>query len=180
MNITQEELKRILEYNNGKLILKVNLNTRKRIGDSIGYKLNTGYFIARLYGKKYLIHRLVWIYHNGYFPEHFIDHKNRDRSDNRIENLREVTKWCNSKNCKIRSDNLTGITGVSYRVFDRVSIIPKYNVSIQNNNKQIFIGSFIDFSEAVAHRLAAEQCLGFNLCLESSAKIYMDTICKQT
>ena len=42
-----------------------------------------------------------------------IDHRNKNGLDNRKKNLRPVTISINNKNCKIRTDNTTGIRGVS-------------------------------------------------------------------
>jgi hypothetical protein len=52
-----------------------------------------------------LKHRLVYLAHNPEWdifdtnPDNIIDHINRDRSDNRIENLRNVTRRLNCLNC---------------------------------------------------------------------------------
>jgi hypothetical protein len=61
----------------------------------------------------YLVHRLVWIYHNGSIPSGFdIDHINNNSLDNRIENLRLATKQQNSFNTPLRKDNTSGVKGV--------------------------------------------------------------------
>lgn len=61
-------------------------------------------------------HRFAWAVVHGSFPEDplQIDHKNRDRSDNRIKNLRLVTNAENGRNRKIAKNNKSGVNGVSY------------------------------------------------------------------
>lgn len=66
--------------------------------------------------KTYLEHRLVWEFHNGPIPSGMeIDHINRDRSDNRLENLRVVSRCGNMKNKSFYSNNRSGYRGVVQR-----------------------------------------------------------------
>lgn len=58
-----------------------------------------GYKYISLKQKKYYVHRLVFFYFKGYFPK-YVDHINGDRSDNRIENLRECSHSENHGNRK--------------------------------------------------------------------------------
>lgn len=60
-----------------------------------------------------------------------VDHKNRDVSDNRLENLRVVTKKENAHNTGLRSTNKTGARGVSYD-----SSRGKYRAAIMVDGKQ--------------------------------------------
>ena len=65
---------------------KIGNGIRAGGNDSIGYR------IVSIFGKPHKEHRLVWIYHNGNIPEGMqIDHINRIRNDNRIQNLRLAT-----------------------------------------------------------------------------------------
>ena len=80
---------------------------------------NTGYLYVNLWKdgnhKKYLIHRLV--------AEHYIpnpdnkpcvDHINRDKKDNRVENLRWATHCENSQNLGVYKNNTSGIKNISH------------------------------------------------------------------
>lgn len=72
-----------------------------------------GYRIVCLSYKQHLAHRLAWLLTNGEWPE-FIDHKNGQRDDNRLENLRKASKVINSQNQRrARADNQSGFLGVS-------------------------------------------------------------------
>ena len=80
--------------------------------------INEGYYYVNLYrdGKYKMkkIHRLIaehYIPNQDHKP--FVDHKNRDRKDNRIENLRWVTSRENNLNMGIKINNTTGFKWIS-------------------------------------------------------------------
>ena len=64
-----------------------------------------GYLTISINGRTQMLHRVVYCLYHGYFPENPIDHINRNRSDNRICNLREVTVSCNIRNSNISKAN---------------------------------------------------------------------------
>lgn len=156
--ITQEELKKILNYDplTGIFTWMVSLSNRNKAGNEIDNRSCYGYVRIGIYGVRYFAHRLAWLYVHGYFPENEIDHKDMVRHHNWISNLREFTRGCNSRNCGNRNDNTSGVKGVSWKKRDK-----KWEVYIDINGKRKSLGIFPDFSEAVCHRLAAEQCLGW-------------------
>lgn len=57
--------------------------------------------------RKRLAARVIWAMHNGAWPAQQIDHINRVRSDNRIENLRDVSLAANQAN-KAHTNELPG------------------------------------------------------------------------
>src|SRR6056297_3524313 len=57
-----------------------------------------GYLRASFHDKQYVVHRLIWVYMTGDWPNGVIDHINRDRTDNRWCNLRDVDYSLNSQN----------------------------------------------------------------------------------
>lgn len=73
----------------------------RRIHRRAGYLLKeTGYRKLFVLGKLRAEHRLVWFYVHGRWPSGEIDHINHVRDDNRIENLREVSRLENAKHRK--------------------------------------------------------------------------------
>ena len=80
--VTQQELKDLFEYTDGKLIRKISKGNTKA-GSSIGNFRKDGYLQAEINRHKYLLHRLIYIYHYGTAPK-YIDHINGIKYDNRI------------------------------------------------------------------------------------------------
>ena len=71
-----------------------------------------GYLILKIKGKQYKAHRIVWAFHNNEMPNGEIDHINRNRSDNRIENLRVVDRQGNIDNTTRYANKDTGFYGI--------------------------------------------------------------------
>lgn len=172
--LTHTLLKSLLDYKDGKLYWKIRKASNALKGEEAGSTNKiTGYRVVRVNGTLYLSHRLIWFYHHGYFPEGCIDHIDRNRLNNNLGNLREVSFQCNSRNCKKNSKNTSGVTGVSW--FKQVS---KWKSFIRINGVHIFLGDYFDFADAVAARLAAEQCVGWMGCSStSSAYLFMEGYC---
>ena len=126
------------------------------IGDVIGSLSNHGYLEAGIGNKSYLVHRLIWLYMTGYFPEK-VDHINHDRLDNRWNNLREVDNTENSKNCSVSRNSRTGVNGVSY-----MKTKGKYRAYVTVNRKQVYVGLYDSIDEAIAARAKADQDYKFH------------------
>lgn len=116
-----------------------------------GTTLHSGYIGVFVNGKRYQAHRLAWAIYYGNWPVDQIDHINGVKTDNRIVNLREATNAQNGKNLPISKRNKSGVVGVS---FDAVN--NKWRATIKVNFKQINLGRFKKFEEAVAARQKAE------------------------
>jgi len=154
--LTQERVKELFDYRDGELIWNIR-------GGVAGYSNGNGYLRIEVDGKKHYVHRVIWLWNNGYLPEKGIDHINRNRADNRIENLREVGQTCNIRNTDNRKTNTSGVKGVYWGAENG-----KWRAQIMVAGKVHCLGSHIDFFEAVCHRLAAEQLLGWEGCDSSS------------
>jgi hypothetical protein len=106
--LTQQRLKELFVYDDGKLIRRVSVKG-STVGAAIGTVKPKGYRVAVVDGKSYRVHHLIWMYHNGYFARE-LDHINRTRDDNRIENLRPCTHSQNLGNSKPRVHKYKGVT----------------------------------------------------------------------
>ena len=156
-DITQECLLEVFDYNEhtGEVISKVN-TAHYSIGEPIGYKQSGGYLSLSLGRKEYLLHRLIWMMKTGSFPN-LIDHIDHNRSNNRWNNLREVSPLENAKNTGKSKNNSSGVTGV------RILPSGKYCSYIMVNRKQISLGSYDTIDEAVTVRKQAEQQYEFHV-----------------
>jgi hypothetical protein len=85
-----------------------------KVGDPAG-TLCLGYIAIRIDTIRYQAHRLARLYFYGTWPEQQIDHRDGDRSNNRINNLRDVSGLINIQNeRRSRRNNLSsGLLGVS-------------------------------------------------------------------
>lgn len=136
--LTQAHVKELFDYDpeTGDLIWKVDLYSNKVKGKVAGSMHVSGYMDVQINGKKFKTHRMVWLWHQGVFPANGLDHINGDKSDNRIENLREATTAQNAQNLrKAQSNNKSGYLGV--RPFRN-----RWQAKITVNNKRHHIGTY--------------------------------------
>jgi len=102
-----------------------------------------GYVRVRIDGADYQAHRLVWFLLYGYFPQIDIDHIDKDRSNNRPNNLRLATRSQNMLNTSAHKDSATGIKNVSFR-----KDTGKFSVRLSIDGKYKVIGSYNSLEEA--------------------------------
>lgn len=118
-------------------------------GDRAGCVRHGGYRTIKLEGKAYAEHRLAWLYMTGVWPPDDIDHVNRNKTDNRFENLRLATRKQNSENRKAREGSASQFRGVSWSC-------GKWHAVIMHFGVQISLGYFDDIEAAKSARLKAE------------------------
>lgn len=136
--LTKQALRGLLRYNR-----KTGMFTRLSNKKEAGYLTKKGYVKIVIKGKQYAAHRLAWLYVHGEWPAGEIDHKNRIKSDNRIINLRDTTKNKNQQNSKLRTDNKSGVKGVSWHTHHG-----KWVAQIRVDGKNYHLGYFDTLEEA--------------------------------
>jgi hypothetical protein len=144
------DFKVLFEYRDGVLYWKNPRARRCKSGDAAGSVDADGYLVVGFTEGRYPVHKIVWAMHHGQLPD-LVDHINGDRQDNRIENLRAVTKRENNFNKRVRSDNSTGITGVRWH-----SQRKKWNARIKVDGVDRSLGMYKEMRDAERARLAAE------------------------
>jgi len=133
-----------LNYNpdTGVFTWRKRVSPRATIGDIAGSVNVRGYTKIKICRKLYFAHRLAFLMSYHHLPE-FIDHKNRDRSDNRILNLRECTQLQNQKNRGLTIVNKSGYKGVSWHKSKN-----RWRAGITVDGESIHLGSFTCKHEA--------------------------------
>jgi hypothetical protein len=122
-----------------------------RSTDKHGYR--SGHFL----GRQYKAHRVVWALVHGEWPADEIDHINGNPGDNRISNLRVVTRAQNMKNIRRLAKNTSGVVGVSWD-----NINSNWRASIKVNGRCINLGRYKSFEAACAARADAERLHDFH------------------
>ncbi|WP_261505722.1 HNH endonuclease signature motif containing protein [Burkholderia multivorans] len=152
--ITLDELKSIVEYDQETgLFTWIKTRSYKHlIGKRSGSLQVNGYVAITINKKKYLAHRLAWLYVHGSEPPECIDHINGNRSDNRICNLRLATKKENNHNTHQFSENKAGYTGISWAKRQK-----KWRARIKVDGKEKYLGYFTSKEEAHAAYLDAKR-----------------------
>lgn len=116
-SISLARLDQALAYNpeTGALTWKVGRGNSSKAGDVAGAIHPTGYRVVEVDGRGYQAHRVAYCLANGSpFPDGFeVDHRDGDRSNNALANLRLASTGENAQNRKRRSDNSSGFVGVS-------------------------------------------------------------------
>lgn len=81
-----------------------------------------------------------------------IDHINRNKLDNRRENLRICTQKENVRNSPLQRNNTSGVAGV---FFDKK--VGRWRAQVYKNKKTVHVGIFDDYEDAVTARKNAEK-----------------------
>ena len=116
-----------------------------------------GYLGGKILGKTYGAHRVAYLIYHGKWPIGEIDHINGVTGDNRIANLRDVSRAENSKNLKRPKSNSSSACGVSWD--KRHS---RWKAYINGDSKRMNLGSFKCFLAAGMVRRKAEADLGYH------------------
>ncbi len=154
---TQKRLKELFDYDRKSGLLRWTVGGRRKRKNRIAGTLRSdGYIKVGVDGEKYLAHRIIWVFVYKCCPEE-IDHINHVGCDNRLENLRNVSRKENTKNIRVSTRNKSGVVGVHWQ-----KRYCNWRVIIGVKGKTIHIGYFHDFNDAVRAREKANAKYGFH------------------
>ena len=152
--INQETVKNLFYYDveSGMLFWRIGNGRNVKPWQEAKALNGNGYCTAKVNGKSYLTHRLAWLYVYGEFPKEDIDHKNRIRNDNRLCNLRAVSRTDNCQNISLPSHNKSGHIGISWFKSHK-----SWTVYVKVNKKNKWLGNYKNLDDAIAARKAGEK-----------------------
>lgn len=158
--LTAERLRELLAYDSstGLFVWRERSNGRVPAGTVAGSPHPTGYIQIKIARVMHKAHRLAWLYCHGVWPDRFmdIDHMNGDRGDNRIENLRVISRAGNAQNRRrANRGSRTSMLGVYYRQ----GRSRPWSAAIFVFGKQKHLGSYFSADEARAAYLEAKRRL---------------------
>jgi hypothetical protein len=106
----------------------------KRAGSTNVCSYGDAYVRVAFDGQTHGLEEIIWCVHTGAWPQFTLDHKDGNKRNNKIENLRPATLGQNRANSKKRTDNSTGYIGVIFRKRRQ-----QY-VALVKKNGQVFTG----------------------------------------
>ena len=167
--ITQDQLKEVINYNpltgdftwrhRGESFFKTYRSYRsfcgkydgKVAGNTKTSKEGKTYRNIMIFDTTYLSHRLAWLYVTGSFPCDEIDHIDGNGENNRLVNLRDVTRTENGRNKRKPVTNKSGVMGVHWHKRDLV-----WCAQIKVDQKVINLGTSTSIESEIKLRRAAE------------------------
>jgi len=155
--LSKTELRDLLRYDHktGMFWRKSRTSNRIDMNKPAGYVCKSGGYVhIHLKGTSYLAHRLVFLYVYGTWPREEVDHIDGDRSNNTLQNLREVTGTENHKNMKGKPGCVLGVRWMKGR--------NKWRARITHKGVETHLGMFSSYEEAVLVREAAQVEFGFH------------------
>jgi len=132
-------------------------NSRFAGKEALYSKDKGGYCRGAVLSKDIKAHRVIYALVHGEWPESDIDHINGDRSDNRPENLRSVSRSENMKNSALRITSSTGYLGVSFN-----KGCGNYRAHIQADGRLLHLGYFDTADDARKARISADKKHGYH------------------
>ena len=156
VKITPELIREYFKYEDGHLIRIKPTAYCTKVGNIAGNIGGHGRLQVQFFNSSHLVHRLIWIMHNGHIPVGMeIDHIDQNPLNNKIQNLRLASKRENLMNNRRTKSGFPGVYYVGGKNGWAAKIY--YNKKLRN------IGQYHTLEEAVAARRKAEEELGIEV-----------------
>lgn len=145
--ITPKRLREVLNYNpdTGLLTWRIRRGKSTPAGKIAGSLNHDGYIHVRVDKLPALAHRIAWVLMTGRWPKNQLDHRDRNRANNRWANLRLATASQNQANTGLSSRNTSGRKGVTW-----VKSRNKWQATIRVDGRHLHIGFFDSLAVASA------------------------------
>ncbi len=150
--VTPEFVRRVFNYDEttGALTWRIQMSPVAPAGTVAGSRHPSGYRVVTLCGHQFGEHRIVWAWCKGEWPAHDIDHRDLDRSNNRIGNLRVAPGSANHANTGVSPVNTTGFKGVTF-----ARKVGRFQSQIRVAGRRKWLGYF-ETAEAAHHAYVQE------------------------
>jgi len=160
--LTQEECRRLFEYDSVSGILTNRVNRRmSKAGQEAGGIMETPagkkYRHVSVHGRHLKVHRVIWLWMTGEWPQHEIDHDDGNGLNNSWPNLKAATHAQNSKNQRKSIKNTSGHTGVYFHPPSG-----KWRAGIRVKGKYLSLGYYSDKEGAILARIFSQKAMGFH------------------
>lgn len=152
--MTQHRVRELFDYDavTGALRWRCNKG-RATAGSLAGYVTKDGHRRVKFDGSEHMVHRVIWLWVTGAWPQLEIDHLNGCGSNNAWLNLREATTLINRQNQRRpRSDCALQLQGVKRHR-------NKFKARITVNGRQQYLGLFDSEADAHAAYITAKRQL---------------------
>lgn len=159
--LTAERLRNILTYDPSSGVFRwINGGRNIRRGQEAGATVN-GYRVIQIDGRRHYGQRLAWLYTFGRWPTDEIDHINGDPSDNKLQNLRDVTRSANMHNQRHahKGNKWSQLLGAHWNSRQRA-----WTSSIRTNGRLIYLGVFATDKDAHDAYVSAKRALHSDGC----------------
>lgn len=138
------------------------LSRKLKRRDNIPDVLNPNRERVDFFGIRYRVTHIIWVVHYGKWPDEMIDHKDHDRTNNKLDNLREATRAQNGWNRIERNPNGKGVTFRPDKGKDK-----QWQAQIQADGNKMHLGFYATKEGAAeAYRQATIKYHGEFACLE--------------
>jgi hypothetical protein len=119
---------------------KISISNSTKVSDIAGgTDRTTGYLRISVDGCRYYCHIIAWAVHYGIWPNSQIDHRDGNRKNNSITNLRLATQTQQNANAGLRKSSSSGKKGVWW-----CSYTNKWRAGIRKDGCNIYLGRFFD------------------------------------
>lgn len=151
--LSQERVQELLIYNpaTGSLAWKLSPGNRIKPGQKAGCVKSNGYRVVAIDKRIYYSSKLIWLYMTGEWPSMTIDHIDRNRSNEKWNNLRHISRAHNATNKSLYANNRTGVNGISR---DKKS--GQFDSRLTLDGKTIYLGRYPTVHGAAFARARAE------------------------